>query len=203
MVSVQVRADAFLPGHLLRNKHRCHGRTWMPRASELEESRKTPPHVRVPGYFRPTPPWACYSIKAKPANRLPPTTSSPYAWPNASTWPAELGLPLLDEPSPRPVNTPSVLLAVALTVAEVVLLVLFSSFGLRAPHGWSSRQEEAQALSLPQPATHWLPHSWQTKYGSVREYSVILGCWPLPQRQPYLSVSYRTVSPKFQQESRG
>lgn len=130
-----------------------------------------------------------YNIRAKPANRLPPTTSRPYAWPKASVRWAALGLPSPLDPSPRPVKTPSVPVAVALAEADAVWVVLFSSLGLRAPQGWSSRQEDAQALSPPQSFTHWLPHSWQTKYGRVREYSDTLGCWPFPHRQPYLSVS--------------
>lgn len=50
-----------------------------------------------------------------------------------------------------------------------------SRFGCCAPHGWSSRQSEAQRLLPLHLATHWLPHSWQMKKGSVRLYSEMLG----------------------------
>lgn len=56
--------------------------------------------------------------------------------------------------------------------------------GSVAPQGLSSRQEDAQALSPLHFSTHWLPHSWQTKYGRVRLYSVTLGRLLLPQRHP-------------------
>jgi hypothetical protein len=43
-----------------------------------------------------------------------------------------------------------VLVLIAMLDVEVTL----TRVGLRAPHGWSCVQEEAQALSLPQPFTH-------------------------------------------------
>lgn len=43
-------------------------------------------------------------------------------------------------------------------------------------------------LLLPQLATHWLPHSVQTKYGSVCENWVTLGERPLEQTQEYVRV---------------
>jgi len=45
---------------------------------------------------------------------------------------------------------------------------------------------DEQLLSEPQLATHWVPHSWQMKYGSVWEYSVRLGDWPLEQTHAYV-----------------
>jgi hypothetical protein len=58
-----------------------------------------------------------------------------------------------------------VVVAVAEVVADEVVDVVFVLFlgGLSAPQGWSCRQLLAQVLSLPQFATHWVPHSWQTK----------------------------------------
>lgn len=91
------------------------------------------------------------------------------------------------ESPPRPSNTWPAVGVEDAPVAEGVLAeddVLFTRVGFRAPHGWFCRQSLAQAESLPQPVTHWLPHSWQMKKGRVSEYSERFGDRPLSQTQP-------------------
>lgn len=68
---------------------------------------------------------------------------------------------------------------------EVVLYRL----GSVAPQGWSTAQSVAHVLSVPQAFLHCTTNSWQMKYGSVKENSVMLGCWLFPHRQPYCKVS--------------
>lgn len=104
---------------------------------------------------------------------------------------SKVGGPAEDEsPSPpRLVKTAGsefVELAVLEAVPDAVVdeLVLLAGVGSKAPQGWSCRQSPAQSLSEPQAFTHWLPHSWQTKYGSVKEYSETLGVLPSLQRHP-------------------
>lgn len=75
-------------------------------------------------------------------------------------------------------------------VDEVVLYRL----GSVAPQGWLTAQLVAHVLSVPQAFLHCTTNSWQMKYGSVKENSVMLGCWLFPQRQPYCKVSYLAVS---------
>lgn len=73
-----------------------------------------------------------------------------------------------ESPPPKLVKTAaSVLVELAVLEAVpdavVVEFVLLAGEGSRAPQGWSCRQAPEQALSEPQSATHWVPHSWQTK----------------------------------------
>jgi hypothetical protein len=66
---------------------------------------------------------------------------------------------------------------------EDMVLVMVEELGLIgswAPQGWSCLQAEAQVLSPLQAVTHWLPHSWQMKYGKVWVYWVTLGERPSP-----------------------
>lgn len=70
----------------------------------------------------------------------------------------------------------SVLLAVGVIVALPEAVFVFGPSGSLAPQGWSCWHDAWQALSVEgQFLTHWVPHSWQTKKGSVRVYSVMLG----------------------------
>lgn len=78
----------------------------------------------------------------------------------------------------------SVLLAVAAAAVLDAVDVALTFSGFCAPHGLSWRHDDEHALSPLQAATHWLPHSWQTKYGSVSEYSVTFGRLWSPHRQP-------------------
>jgi hypothetical protein len=79
---------------------------------------------------------------------------------------------------------------VGVEVGEPLVVVLLASSGLCAPQGFCSLQLLAQMLLLPQAFTHWLPHSVQTKYGSVSVYSETFGCWLLPQIHPYVRVTW-------------
>lgn len=90
-----------------------------------------------------------------------------------------------------PVKTAVASAEVALAVPEAVAveLVSLAEVGLLAPQGWSCLHALAQLLSEPQFFSHWFPHSVQTKYGRVREYSDTLGCVLSPQRHPYVRVS--------------
>ncbi len=117
---------------------------------------------------------ASYSIMKNPASRLPATIARPYALPNSMAGGAALLFGFeLELPPARPVKT---WFADAVLVAGMVVMVeVLTRVGFRAPHGCPCVQELAQLLSLPHPFTHWTPHSVQTKYGSVREYSETLG----------------------------
>lgn len=69
---------------------------------------------------------------------------------------------------------------------EVMVLLMVDELGLMgswAPQGWSCRQADEQVLSPLQAVTHWLPHSWQMKKGSVWVYWVMLGLRPSPHSQ--------------------
>lgn len=72
----------------------------------------------------------------------------------------------------------------AVPEAAVAVAVAFDVLGCCAPQGWSERQAPEHVLFDPHAATHWLPYSTQTKYGSVREYSETFGWVPSAQRQP-------------------
>lgn len=89
-------------------------------------------------------------------------------------------------PPSEPVVAPALLLAVREAV-ELMVLLMVEELGLMgscAPQGWFSRQADAQVLSpWPQLATHWFPHSWQTKKGMVWVYCVTLGEMPSPHTQ--------------------
>lgn len=84
-----------------------------------------------------------------------------------------------------PVKMPSSASAVLLGVGSAVAddEVTLTRRGSWAPQGLSSRHEDAHALSL-QASTHWFPHSMHMWYGSVREYSDMLGFFWSPQIQP-------------------
>lgn len=81
----------------------------------------------------------------------------------------------LDPAGPVKTAVASADVALAVPDAVAVELVLLAGLGSVAPQGWSCLHALAQLLSWPQAVTHWFPHSVQTKYGRVREYSDTLG----------------------------
>jgi hypothetical protein len=129
---------------------------------------------------------------------LPSRTANPYAF-GISTAGAAIDLPL---PPAVPVVPGTLVKMVSESVAEAVasavvgeaVEVVLYRLGSVAPQGWSTAQLVAHVLSVPQAFLHCTTNSWQMKYGSVNEYSVMLGCWLFPHRQPYCKVSYLAVS---------
>lgn len=123
---------------------------------------------------------------------LPNRTASPYAFETSTAGAAiDLPLPPLLPVVPgtlvKIVSEPVVEAVASGTVEEAVEVVLYR-LGSVAPQGWLTAQLVAHVLSVPQAFLHWTTNSWQMKYGSVNEYSVMLGCWLFPQRQPYCKV---------------
>jgi len=120
---------------------------------------------------------------------LPRTITSPYARPIFATGvireEPESSSPPPGVPEKMVLEPVSVVVGAPLVEVEVVLYRL----GLLAPQGLSWRQADEHWLFCPHAVTHWLPYSWQMKYGRVREYSETLGCLLLPQRQPNVRVS--------------
>lgn len=131
---------------------------------------------------------------------LPNRTASPYAF-EISTAGAAIDLPL---PPLLPVVPGTLVKMVSAPVVEAVgvtsgtgeeaVEVVLYRLGSVAPQGWSTAQLVAHVLSVPQALLHCTTNSWQMKYGSVNENSVMLGCWLFPHRQPYCKVSYLAVS---------
>lgn len=129
----------------------------------------------------PFPQYAHYS-RAKPTNMLPNRAASPYTL-GISTAGAAIDLPLPPPVVPgtlvKMVSAPvveGVAVAVASGTEEEADEVVLYRLGSVAPQGWSTAQFVAHVLSVPQAALHCTTNSWQMKYGSVKEYSVMLGC---------------------------
>lgn len=158
----------------------------IPNCSTTHCSLEEPPStlsIRAPAY---------QSNTANPANSPAATTPRPYVLPNRSV-PAAFLLPNC-VPSARPSNV-SVGDEVEVDVADAVVeAVVLARGGFWAPHGWSSRHEDAHWLSISHAATHWSPHRMHTWYGSVSVYSDMLGCLPSLQTQPYVRDSCCLVS---------
>lgn len=135
---------------------------------------------------------------AKPTNMLPNRAANPYIL-GISTAGAAIDLPLPPPVVPgtlvKMVSAPVVEAeGVASGTEEEAVEVVLYRLGSVAPQGWSTAQLVAHVLSVPQAFLHCTTNSWQMKYGSVNENSVMLGCWLFPHRQPYCKVSCLAVS---------